>query len=148
MEAKRRSGPKCDSDGMGRVPRLFRCRPWPPDNSWLMPLTPFRHGVAAALACCLAATFASAEGPYRNRDNPDAVDPMEGTYPVPYQKPTVAEITADLGRVRAYLETAMPGRLIDSKTQQPITDLANPVATAVVDKGAGNAFGPFSYEVG
>ena len=106
-----------------------------------MPLTPFRHG-AAAFACCLAASLASAEGPYRNRDNPEAVDPMEGTHPVPYQKPTVAEITADLVRVRTFLETAMPGRLIDSKTQQPVTDLSSPVATAVVDKGAGTPSAP------
>jgi unsaturated rhamnogalacturonyl hydrolase len=113
-----------------------------------MPLNPRCRGFVAALACCFAASMASAVGPYRNRDNPDASDPMEGTYPVPYQKPTVAEITADLGRVRAFLETAMPARLIDRKTGQPITDFSHPVATAVADRGEGTAFGPFSYEVG
>ena len=113
-----------------------------------MPLRPLRHGAAAALALGLAVTFAFGEGPYRNRDNPDTKDLMEGTYPVPYQKPTVEEITADLVRVRTFLETAMPGRLVDSKTHEAITDFSNPVATATVDKGEGGAFGPFSYEVG
>jgi unsaturated rhamnogalacturonyl hydrolase len=113
-----------------------------------MPLQPLRRALAAALACCVAASVASADGPFRNRDNPDAKDPMEGSYPVPYQKPTVAEITADLVRVRTFLETAMPARLVDRQSGQPVTDLSNPVATAVADRGAGGAFGPFSYEVG
>jgi unsaturated rhamnogalacturonyl hydrolase len=104
--------------------------------------------MVAVLACCAATSLVSAEGPYRNRDNPDTRDPMEGTYPVPYQKPSVAEITADLGRVRTFLEAAMPARLIDRKTGQPITDFSHPVATAVADRGEGAAFGPFSYEVG
>jgi unsaturated rhamnogalacturonyl hydrolase len=106
------------------------------------------RGLLAGLACCAAAALALADGPYRNRDNPDPKDLMEGTYPVPYQKPTVAEIAAEIGRVRAYLETAMPGRLIDAKTRQPITDWSTPIATAVADKGDAGAFGPFAYEVG
>ncbi len=32
----------------------------------------------------LPATPASAEGPYRNRDNKDPKDLSEGTYPIPY----------------------------------------------------------------
>ncbi len=99
--------------------------------------------LAAATAC-----LCRADGPYRNRDNPDPSDPAEGTYPSPYQKPTVEEITADLVRVRGFLERAMPARIIDRKTHQPITDLASPVATAAADKGAGDAFGPLAYEVG
>ena len=46
----------------------------------VMPLTPRCRAMLAALACCVATTLTSAEGPYRNRDNPDAArDPMEGT---------------------------------------------------------------------
>jgi rhamnogalacturonyl hydrolase YesR len=113
-----------------------------------MPLHPRRRGLIAALAGCAAASLALADGPYRNRDNPDPKDAMEGTYPVPYQQPTVAEIAADLGRVRAFLDTAMPARLISRQTGEPVTDLSHPVAAAVVDKGEAGAFGPFSYEVG
>jgi len=113
-----------------------------------MPPSLVRHGAAAALACGLAASLAFGDGPYRNRDNSDPKDSMEGTYPVPYQKPTAAEITADLERVRGFLEKAMPSRLVDRQSGQPITDWANPVAAAVPDKGEAGAFGPFSYEVG
>ncbi|MEI8088069.1 MAG: glycoside hydrolase family 88 protein [Opitutaceae bacterium] len=86
-------------------------------------------------------------GPYRNRDNPSAKDSAEGTYPVPYQLPTIAEVTAVLTRVRTYLEVAAPLRLIDSKTGQEITDFSHPLATAVADRGEAE-FGPLMYEMG
>ena len=58
-----------------------------------------------------------ADGPFRNRDNKNATtDPAEGTYPVPYQMPTAAEITEVLQRVRAYLETAAPTRVVHKRT--------------------------------
>ena len=41
---------------------------------------------------------APAEGPYRNRDSKDPSDLSEGTYPIPYQKPTIAEIKEVLER--------------------------------------------------
>jgi rhamnogalacturonyl hydrolase YesR len=104
--------------------------------------------VAASLLFCLAVPLAFADGPYRNRDNPDPKDSSEGTYPVPYQRLSVAEITADLVRVRGFLETAMPARIVDRRTGQPITDLSHPVATAVMDKGEAGAFNPIGYEVG
>ena len=122
---------------------LFHCRRGREDNSPHMTPRFFRHWRSCGLALGLAASLAFAEGPYRNRDNPDAKDLMEGTYPVPYQKPTVAEITADLVRVRTFLETAMPARLVDRQSGQPITDLANPVATGVADRGEAGSFGPF-----
>jgi unsaturated rhamnogalacturonyl hydrolase len=113
-----------------------------------MSLPPLFRRIVGPLLLCLAFPVAFAEGPYRDRDNPDPKDPAEGTYPVPYQRPTVAEITADLVRVRGFLETAMPARIIDRQTGQPITDFANPVATAVYDKGEADAFNPLAYEVG
>src|ERR1043166_7347045 len=61
------------------------------------------------LVALLAVASLRADGPFRNRDNKNAAsDPGEGTYPIPYQLPTVAEITEALGRIRGYLETAAP----------------------------------------
>ena len=48
--------------------------------------------LAATLACLFALSPARAEGPYRNPDNKNPNDISEGTYPVPYKMPTVAEI--------------------------------------------------------
>ena len=52
-------------------------------------------------AAMFAATPAFADGPFHNRDNKDLNDAGEPTYPVPYQLPTVAEITESLVRVRS-----------------------------------------------
>src|SRR4051812_24416472 len=83
-----------------------------------------------AIACLsLAAGSARAEGPYRNRDSKDPNDLSEGTYPVPYQRPSAQEITATLQRVLAYLEQAAPARVIDAATGREITDFTAPVAT-------------------
>src|SRR3954469_18722065 len=94
--------------------------------------TLFRSLVVALVAT----SSAFAEGPYRNRDNKNAEkDSAEGTYPVPYQLPTVEEVTASIARIRDYLDRAAPLRIVDSKTGKEITDWANPVETAVVDRG-------------
>ena len=102
----------------------------------------------AGLALAVAALPLRAEGPFRNRDNKNAAkDSAEGTYPVPYQLPTVAEVTEALTRVRDYLDVAAPLRIIDSKTGQEITDFSTPVETAVADRGEAE-FGPLVYEMG
>ncbi len=102
----------------------------------------------AALAVVIATMSLRAEGPYRNRDNKNAAkDSAEGTYPVPYQLPTVAEVTESLARVRDYLDTAAPLRIIDSQTKKEITDFTTPVETAVTDRGEAE-FGPLVYEMG
>src|SRR2546428_1443431 len=83
-----------------------------------------------------AVALARAEGPFRNRDNKNAErDSAEGTYPVPYQQPTVAEVTEALARIRNYLDVAAPTRVIDSRSGKEITDFSVPVATAVLDRG-------------
>lgn len=100
----------------------------------------------AALA--LAISFsARADGPFRNRDNKDPNDAGEPTYPVPYQMPTVAEITETLGRVRGFLESATPTRVINRTTRQEITDFTTPVADAVVERSEAN-FNLIAYEMG
>lgn len=102
----------------------------------------------AGLALALTALPAHAEGTYRNRDNPTAAkDSGEGTYPIPYQQPTVEEVTASIARIRDFLDKAAPTRVIDSKTGKEITDLSTPVATAVLDRGE-MEFNPLAYEMG
>jgi unsaturated rhamnogalacturonyl hydrolase len=71
---------------------------------------------AALLLLAVAASPALGQGPYRNRDNKDPKDLAEGTYPIPYQKPTTDEIAEVLGRVRAYVDSAAPTRVVDSSS--------------------------------
>lgn len=96
----------------------------------------------------LTAPALLAEGPFRNRDNKNAAtDPAEGTYPIPYQLPTVAEITGTLGRIRTYLNEAVPLKVVDRKTGQEITDFTAPVADAVTARSEAN-FNVLAYEMG
>jgi len=104
-------------------------------------------GLAYATSLVLVTRPLKSEGAFRNRDNPSAKDSAEGTYPIPYQIPTIEEITDSITRVRSYLEVAAPLRLIDSKTGQEITDFSQPVITAVADRGEAE-FGPLMYEMG
>jgi unsaturated rhamnogalacturonyl hydrolase len=91
---------------------------------------------------------ASADGPYRNRDNQDPKDLSEGSYPIPYQKPTVGEIREVLERVRGYLDATSPTRVIDGRTGVEITDFAVPNVEARIPDGAGEAFYPLDYTMG
>ncbi|MFL6675223.1 MAG: glycoside hydrolase family 105 protein [Massilia sp.] len=88
-----------------------------------------------------------ADGPYRNPDNKNLSDPGEGTYPVPYKKPTVAEITGALHRIRGYLEASTPTRIVRKASGAPVTDLGTPVADAVFAPSDGD-FGLMVYEMG
>ncbi len=96
----------------------------------------------------LPAVSALAEGPYRNRDNKSLKDLSEGTYPIPYQKPTVGEITEVLERVRGYLEETAPLRVVDGRTGTEITDFSVPNVEARIPDGAGEAFYPLDYTMG
>jgi len=98
-------------------------------------------------ACAMFATAAQAEGPYRNPDNKSTSDVGEGTYPVPYKKPNVAEVSAALHRIRAYLEAATPTRVVHKDGGAEITDLSTPVADAIVAPSSGD-FGLQVYEMG
>ncbi len=95
-----------------------------------------------------AASLAAGEGPYRSRDSKDPKDLSEGTYPVPYQKPTVAELTELLGRVRAYVEEASPTRVVDRRTGLEITDFSIPNPEARVPDGESEALYPLDYTTG
>ncbi len=110
-----------------------------------MKLNPTQIALGAALF--LALCSAQAEGPYRNPDNKNLNDISEGTYPIPYKLPQVAEVTAALQRIRGYMDKVTPTRIVDKKTGQPITDLAKPVASAIIEPSKGD-FGILVYEMG
>jgi unsaturated rhamnogalacturonyl hydrolase len=113
-----------------------------------MPMRPRDSAAAALLLLFFAPGPTRAEGPYRNRDNKDAKDLSEGTYPIPYQKPTVEEIGEVLERVRAYVDSAAPTRVVDSSTGQEITDFSVPNVSARVPDDAGELFYPLDYTMG
>jgi rhamnogalacturonyl hydrolase YesR len=73
---------------------------------------------------------------------------IQPQYPVPYRTPTVEGITEVMTRVRTYLETASPARLINRQTREEITDLSKPNPEASLDRGEKNAFPLISYENG
>jgi len=107
-----------------------------------------RMPAMVVLACIVGGTASlSAEGPYRNRDNKTPSDLGEGTYPIPYQRPTVAEIASLLERVRTYLEDAQPHRVVDDRTAIEITDFSVPNVNARIQGGDG-AFYPLDYTMG
>lgn len=101
-------------------------------------------GVAASV---LLLATAHAEGPYRNPDNSSATDPGEGSYPVPYKKPLVAEITASLHLVRNYMETATPTRVVRKGGGAAVTDWSRPLADAIIEPSPAE-FGLMVYEMG
>ena len=104
--------------------------------------------LAAALAAFTLFTGAAhADGPFRNPDNKDLRDAGEGTYPIPYKKPDVAEVSAALERIRGFLDASTPSRIVDKKTGAPITDLSTPVAGAVMAPSP-TSFGLLVYEMG
>lgn len=98
------------------------------------------------IALCLAVT-SRAEGPYRNRDNKNLNDEGEGTYPIPYQLPTVAEITEQLQRIHGYLGRNIPVGVVDGATNTPVTDFSNPTATATLARTEAG-FYMLAYEMG
>ena len=104
--------------------------------------------VAVLAGSLILAVRADAEGPYRNRDNKDPKDLSEGTYPIPYQRPTIAEITEVLERVRGYLEANSPTQVVDGRTGKEITDFSVPNPNARIPDGAGEAFYPLDYTMG
>lgn len=107
-----------------------------------------RRSLLALIATAVCAgSAARADGPYRNRDNPDSNDSGEPTYPVPYQLPRQGEIVDTLQKVRGFLERAAPTQLFDRKTGQPITDTSTPNENARTTRGEED-FNPLAYEMG
>jgi rhamnogalacturonyl hydrolase YesR len=70
---------------------------------------------------------------------------LKPDYPVPYGPAKIEQVTALLERVRTYLESATPPRLIDSETKQEISDYSKITGRAIFEPGA---FRLISYEWG
>ncbi|SHN39933.1 Glycosyl Hydrolase Family 88 [Duganella sacchari] len=106
-----------------------------------------RSALIAAVAATLLALPAHADGPYRNPDNKSVYDASEGTYPVPYKKPTVAEITAALNRIRGYMDATTPTRVVHKDSGVQISDFSKPAADAIVEPSSAE-WGIQIYEMG
>ena len=104
--------------------------------------------IAVFATAALFAAQANAEGPFRNTDNKNLKDHSEGTYPVPYKQPTVAEITESLQRVRGYIDSVTPTRVINKKTRAPITDFSKPDPDAIVENIPDKDIHVMQYEMG
>jgi unsaturated rhamnogalacturonyl hydrolase len=104
--------------------------------------------LALAAVLAMAAPPALAEGQYRNRDNANPRDLSEGSYPIPYQKPSVAEIRDVLDRVRAYVESVSPTRVVEASSGREITDFSLPNPQARVPDGEGETLYPLDYTTG
>jgi rhamnogalacturonyl hydrolase YesR len=102
----------------------------------------------ASVGLLVVTVSASAEGPYRNRDNKDPKDLSEGTYPIPYQRPTVGEIAEVLARVRAWVDSAAPTTVVDGRTGAEITDFSVPNPAARIAGDEGEQFYPLDYTMG
>lgn len=66
-------------------------------------------------------------------------------YPVPYGATTVAAITEVLNRIRDYLDTDTPARIINKQTGAEVTDFTKPDTNSILQPGA---FPIISYEWG
>jgi unsaturated rhamnogalacturonyl hydrolase len=103
--------------------------------------------LAALAALAVLSAPVHADGPYRNPDNKSRNDPAEGSYPVPYKKPVAAEIEASLQRIRAFLESQTPTRVVHKGSGAEITDFGTPVQDAIVPTTEMD-FGLQVYEMG
>jgi len=73
---------------------------------------------------------------------------MVPQYPVPYRLPAAGEIKAALDRIYGRLESGAVVRVIDRRTGEVVTDLAQPHPGAIMDPGADRKFSPLSYPMG
>jgi len=69
-------------------------------------------------------------------------------YPTPYRVAKSEDVAEVLGRIRAYLEAATPGKIVDRQSGAEITDFSKPNPNATFERGEGMVFTPVSYEWG
>jgi hypothetical protein len=69
---------------------------------------------------------ASTQAPATDANTP--LHLLKPAYPVPYGPATAAKVVDVIQRVRGYLETATPARIVDRRTGQPLADLLRPGA--------------------
>jgi rhamnogalacturonyl hydrolase YesR len=100
-------------------------------------------GVFVLTLSVAAPAPASAQAPATDANAP--LHLLRPDYPVPYGPTTEAKVIEVLERVRGYLDTSTPARIVDRRTGQPVTDPATPGTEAAIDPGT---FRVTSYEWG
>jgi rhamnogalacturonyl hydrolase YesR len=112
------------------------------------PLPP--HVLKIAVGLALTAPFALAQmapSPPVQQGGAANRAPASPVYQNVYRVPAAPDITAVLDRVRNYMETSTPGRLVDGGGQE-LTDFAQPIAGATVERGGAIVFPLLTYEEG
>ncbi len=102
-----------------------------------------RLALLAGALVLVAIGPASAQTPATDANTP--LHLLKPAYPVPYGPSAAAKVVEVLQRVRGYLETSTPARLVDRRTGQPLANPATSGAEAAIDPGA---FRVTSYEWG
>jgi rhamnogalacturonyl hydrolase YesR len=89
-----------------------------------MKINPIYQGVIwGGVLCCCATPTAQAQTGAPSQHGADIVRRLQPDYPVPYAPASVAEISAVLGRVVDYLDTASPVAVLNAETQERVADL-------------------------
>jgi rhamnogalacturonyl hydrolase YesR len=99
--------------------------------------------LCAALACASLPAFAQPAPPADR--GPASLRQLQPNYPVPYAPASVAQITAVLGRIVAYLEAATPIQVVNAQTQERVADLTHLPPRVTITPGD---FQLVSYEWG
>jgi hypothetical protein len=86
-----------------------------------MKINPIYQGVIwGGVLCCCATPTAQAQTGAPSQHGADIVRRLQPDYPVPYAPASVAEISAVLGRVVDYLDTASPVAVLNAETQERV----------------------------
>ncbi len=102
----------------------------------------------------LIALFVSAATPYsvygqgtpvKQNDSNTPLHLLKPEYPVPYGPIQAAQVTEVLSRIRIYLDSSTPARLINRQTGEPVTDFSKVDFDSVIEPGT---FRLISYEWG
>ncbi len=111
-----------------------------------MKINPIYQGAVCCAALCWCATSAApAQTAAPAQHGADILRRLQPDYPVPYAPASVADITAVLGRVVDYLDTASPVAVLNADTQERVADLTRLPRRVSLAPGD---FGLVSYEWG
>ena len=88
------------------------------------------------------AAAAAGSGSNQKPVNPDRIAP---NYPIRYGPATIESVQEVLNRIHAYLEGCTPARLVNAKTNEPVTDPSKISGDVIFERGS---FPIISYEWG
>jgi unsaturated rhamnogalacturonyl hydrolase len=119
-----------------------------PSSPRFVSVRPFARWCLAAAAGISLGTSVHAQAPAGVPAGNLGQGGNQPAYVVPYHKSTVDEVTEVLGRLRAYLESATPAKIVDRQSGAEITDFSQPNPNAAFERGDGIIFPTVSYEWG